>query len=147
MARKKADTESTPVAAVQETEVKAPVKKTAAKKTAVKEPLTNVEEEAPKAAVKETPADVKEEAPKAAAKKPAARKTVAKKSEPETTVTIQFQGKEITAVQVVEAAKAAFTEANPDAEIKTMDVYVKPEEGVAYYAVNGEGSGDYKIEL
>jgi uncharacterized protein YhfF len=62
-------------------------------------------------------------------------------------VTIQFQGKEITAVQVVEAAKAAFTEANPDAEIKTMDVYVKPEEGVAYYAVNGEGSGDYKIEL
>ena len=29
MARKKADTESTPVAAVQETEVKAPVKKTA----------------------------------------------------------------------------------------------------------------------
>ena len=42
---------------------------------------------------------------------------------------------------------AAFTEANPDAEIKTMDVYVKPEEGVAYYAVNGEGSGDYKIEL
>ncbi len=131
MARKKADTESTPVAAVQETEVKAPVKKTAAKKTAVKEPLTNVEEEAPKAAVK----------------KPAARKTAAKKSEPETTVTIQFQGKEITAVQVVEAAKAAFTEANPDAEIKTMDVYVKPEEGVAYYAVNGEGSGDYKIEL
>ncbi len=131
MARKKADTESTPVAAVQETEVKAPVKKTAAKKTAVKEPLTNVEEEAPKAA----------------AKKPAARKTAAKKSEPETTVTIQFQGKEITAVQVVEAAKAAFTEANPDAEIKTMDVYVKPEEGVAYYAVNGEGSGDYKIEL
>ena len=42
---------------------------------------------------------------------------------------------------------AAFTEANPDVEIKTMDIYVKPEEGVAYYAVNGQGSGDYKITL
>ena len=131
MARKKADTENTVAVEQQEAEGKAPAKKTTTKK----------------AAVKETPAaEAKEEASKTA-KKPAAKKPAAKKSEPETTVTLQFQGKEITAVQVVEAAKAAFAEANPEVEIKTLDVYVKPDEAVAYYAVNGEGSGDYKIEL
>ena len=51
------------------------------------------------------------------------------------------------AAEVVEKAKAAFAQMNPDSEIKTVDVYVKPDEGVAYYAVNGEGSADYKIEL
>lgn len=109
---------------------KAPAKKTTTKKaeTAAKEAET----------VKET-----------AAKKAPAKKTAAKKAaEPQVTVTVQLQGKEdIVAANVVEAAKKAYAQANPDGEIKTIDVYVKPEEGVAYYAVNGEGSADYKVEL
>ena len=96
---------------------KAPAKKPAAKKTEI---VTE-----------------KEEAPK----KAPAKKTVKKDVQPDTTVTVQFQGKDIVTAQVVEA------EANPDVEIKTIDVYVKPDENVAYYAVNGEGSGDYKVEL
>lgn len=60
---------------------------------------------------------------------------------------VQFQGRSIVTAQVVEAAAKAFAETNPDVEIKTIDVYVKPEENVAYYAVNGEGSEDYKVEL
>lgn len=102
---------------------KAPAKKPAAKKTEI---VTE-----------------KEEAPK----KTPAKKTVKKDVQPDTTVTVQFQGKDIVTAQVVEAAKKAFAEANPDVEIKTIDVYVKPDENVAYYAVNGEGSGDYKVEL
>ena len=97
---------------------KAPAKKPAAKKTEI---VTE-----------------KEEAPK----KAPAKKTVKNDVQPDTTVTVQFQGKDIVTAQVVEAA-----EANPDVEIKTIDVYVKPDENVAYYAVNGEGSGDYKVEL
>ena len=31
--------------------------------------------------------------------------------------------------------------------IKTIEVYVKPEENVAYYVVNGEGSDDWKVSL
>ena len=31
-------------------------------------------------------------------------------------------------------------------EIKTLDVYVKPQEHAAYYAVNGEGSEEFRIE-
>lgn len=106
--------------AVQETEVK----KTAPKKTATKK--------AEAEPVKETE-PVKEEA--------------AKKAEPAVTVTIQFNGKDIVAKDVLEAAKKAYAEKNPEGEIKSMDLYVKPDEGVAYYAVNGEGNEDYKIQL
>ena len=118
--------------AVAETELeKASAKKeTTTKKTSTKKTAAKTE-------------DGKEEAPK----KSTTKKAASKKGEPEVTVTIQYQHKEIVTTEVLEAAKKAFTEANPDVEIKTMDIYVKPEEGVAYYAVNGQGSGDYKITL
>ena len=32
-------------------------------------------------------------------------------------------------------------------EIETISVYVKPEENAAYYAVNGAGSEEYRIQL
>ncbi len=135
MPRKKTtDTENQAVAAA--TEVKE--KKTAAKKAETAE----VKEEV-KAAEAKTE-EVKEEAPKKAAPK---KKAAEKKAETETTVTIQFQGKDIVAAQLVEKAREAFAQANPDVQIATLDVYIKPEEGVAYYAVNGEGSAEDKIEL
>lgn len=138
--KKTADTENTVVTPAVET-AEAPAKKTAAKKTAAKK-TGEVKEAEVKAA------EVEEEAPKkAAAKKTTARKTAAKKAETVTTVTIQFKGKDMVAAEIVEKAKEAFAQLNPDVEIANLDVYVKPEDGVAYYAVNGEGSGDYKIEL
>lgn len=116
-------------------------KKAGAKKTTARKTETAKEE-----AVK-TEA-LKEEAPKEEpAKKPAAKKAAAKPAEPTATVTIQFNGRDVAAKDVLEAAKKAYMEANPDGEIKTIDIYVKPEENVAYYAVNGEGSADYKIQL
>lgn len=138
VAKKTTDTENK--AAVSAAEV--PAKKTAAKKTAAK-----------KAEVPEVKEEVKTEEVKAEAvkedetKKAASKKAAAKTAEPETTVTIQFQGKDIVAAQIVEKAKEAFAQISPDVRIASLDVYVKPEEGVAYYAVNGEGSGDFKIEL
>ena len=76
-------------------------------------------------------------------KKPAAKKA----AEPKANVVIEYADQKIEAKKVLEAAKKAFTKANPDKEIKTIDIYVKPEEGVAYYVVNGEGSDDYKVVL
>ena len=32
-------------------------------------------------------------------------------------------------------------------QIETISVYVKPEENAAYYAVNGAGSEEYRIQL
>ncbi|MCI8515539.1 MAG: hypothetical protein HFG75_01480 [Hungatella sp.] len=127
--KKAADTKIAAAETVKEEKVK----KTAAKKPAVK-----------KEASKEEAVQVKEEAPKKeTVKKAAAKKT----AEPKATVTVQYQGKNIVAADVLEAAKKAFAEANPDVEIETIDLYVKPEDGAAYYAVNGQGSEDYKVEL
>ena len=118
---------------------KAETKKAAAVKTAVEKKET-VKKEA--AAKKET---VKKET---AAKKVPARRTAAKKAEDvKATVTIQFAGKEVVAKNILEEAKKAFAAANKGVEIKTIDIYVKPEENAAYYVVNGVGSDDYKIGL
>ncbi len=99
----------------------------------------------------EKPVEKKEEAPKAekkaapkTEKKAAApKKAAVKKAETETSVTIQFGGREFAAKEILAKAQAAVAAAHKDVEIKSFHLYVKP----AYYVVNGEGSDDYKIGL
>lgn len=95
-----------------------------------------------------TAAEGKETAPvkKAPARKAPVKKEV-KPAETEATVYVQYAGKQIAAKEILEAAKAAYVKEHKDTEVKTIEIYVKPEEAVAYYVVNGEGSDDYKIEL
>lgn len=112
--------------------------------------------EAPKAEVKaevkvEAPkAEVKEEAPKAEVKKAPAKKAAAPKKAPakkeaaksETTITVQFMGKEVALDKVEENVKAQFVaEGNKVSSIKTLNIYVKPEESAAYYVINGDVTG------
>ena len=128
-----------PKAEAPKTEAKAPAKET-------------VKKAAPKAAAKTTekkPAVKKEAAPKkeTVKKAPAAKKAPVKKAEPAAAVVIEYAGKQIAAREVLAAATKAFQAANKGVEIKTIEIYVKPEENVAYYVVNGEGSDDYKIVL
>ncbi|MEO3218517.1 DUF6465 family protein, partial [Ruminococcus bicirculans (ex Wegman et al. 2014)] len=61
-------------------------------------------------------------------------------------VFVQFAGGEINVEAVVAAAKADY-KAKGHRTPKTVSVYIKPEEGVAYYTVKGVGSEDYKVEL
>ena len=126
----------------------APVKAEAIKTEAVKAETVKTEVKA--AEVKAEPE--KEAAPAAEAapkKETAAKKAPAKKAEKETeaAVVIQYAGKEIAAKEILERAKIAFADANPGVKIETIVLYVKPEEDVAYYVVNGIGNDDYKIEL
>jgi len=117
------------------------------KKLAAAEAEVKAEAPAKKAAAPKTekkPAAKKEEV-KAAA--PAAKKAPAKKVEPKTSVVVEFAGKQFDTKDVVAAATKAYKKANKGAVIKKIEVYVKPEENVAYYVVNGEGSDDYKVEL
>ncbi len=141
MTNSKKASETNETAVKEETMKEAASKKASAKKAAPKKT------EAAEVKAEETKTAEEPAPKKAPAKKTAAKKAAAKTAEPEVTVTIQFQGKDIAAAQVAEKAKEAFAQLNPEVEVKTMDIYVKPEEGVAYYAVNGEGSGDYKVEL
>lgn len=85
---------------------------------------------------------------KAAVKGAPAKKAPAKRTAVKTALYVQFAGKEFTEKELVDAAKKAYVAlGNQASDIKTMDVYVKPEESAAYYTVNGEGSDEFKIEL
>ena len=65
-----------------------------------------------------------------------------------TSVVVQFAGKEVTEKDLIAAVKKAYTKkGNKVGDIKTIEIYVKPEESAAYYVVNGDGADDYKIEL
>ena len=107
------------------------------------------------AAVKETTAsegksaEPAKEAKKAPARKTAARKApAAKPVEVKSSVYVQFAGKEFSESSLTEAVKEAYTALGNRAEdIRTIDIYVKPEESVAYYTVNGQGSDEFKIQL
>lgn len=111
--------------------------------TAVKTVAAEVKAEAPAAAAVEAPA----EAPVETTKKTPAKKAPAKKADPKACVVIEFAGKQTVAKDVLDKAVKAYEAAHKGVEIKTIEVYVKPEENVAYYVVNGEGSDDYKVTL
>ena len=122
----------------------APVKAEAVKAEAVKTEVKAAEVKAEAVKVEEVKAEpAKEAAPK---KETAAKKALAKKAEKETeaAVVIQYAGKEIAAKEILERAKIAFADANPGVKIETIVLYVKPEEDVAYYVVNGIGNDDYR---
>lgn len=103
-----------------------------------------IEAQAPKAPAK-TAAAKKAPAKKTAAKKPAAKKAPAKKeASVKTNVVVEFYGKQIIAKDVVAACEAAYKAENKTA-VKSIDVYVKPEDNAAYYVVNAKVAG--KIDL
>ena len=74
--------------------------------------------------------------------KKATRKPAVKSS-----VYVQFGGKEITEKEVVAACKKAYTDLATGEDLKTLEVYIKLEEGVAYFVANGVASEEYKVEL
>ena len=126
----------------------ATTKKATTKATEVKE-VKEVKVEAPKA-------EAKVEAPKAEVKKETAKKAPAKKAatttkkapakkaaaKVETVITVQFQGNEVSIASVEEKVKAQFVaEGNKASSIKSLNIYVKPEESSAYYVINGDITG------
>lgn len=121
--------------------------KTAEVKAAEVKPVEVVEAPKAEAEVKE---EVKAEAEvkKAPAKKAAAKKTPAKKAEVkeeakvETVISVQFQGMEVSVASVEDRVKAQFeAEGNKVSAIKTLNIYVKPEENSAYYVINDDVTG------
>ena len=113
-----------PVAEVKEEAKKTPVRKTTAKKAATKE--VKVEE----TAVEET-----------------VKKTTAKKTALKANVTLQFADKSYTEESLTAIAKDVWTyDLNKEAaDLKNVELYVKPEEGLCYYVFNGDVTGSFVI--
>ena len=123
----------------------ADVKNTAEVKTAedVKKADEPAVKEAVKETVKETAAAVKEEI------KETAKETVKEvvKPEIEKSVVVEFGGRQVAAKDVLAQAEKAYAQTHPGTVIKSIKLYISPEQNAAYYVVNGEGSDDFRIEL
>lgn len=126
-----------------------PVGKASVKEEAVKAETVKVEP--PKAE------EVKAEAPKAE-KKPAAaekkkpgrkpaEKKAAEKKELKSEITVQFGGKSYTQEELVQIAKDVWKyDLNQKAsDLASIELYVKPEEHVAYYVMNKEFAGSFYL--
>lgn len=119
---------------------KKPAAKTTEKKTAAK---TTEKKTAAKATEKKTPA-------KAAEKKPAA-KTAEKKStakkELKTEISVQFDGKSYSQEDLIQIAKDVWKyDLNQKAsDLNSLELYVKPEEHVAYYVMNKDVEGSFYL--
>ena len=120
-------------AEVKAPEVKAEVKKEAVKKTPA----------AKKAPAKKAPAAKKETVKKETVKKaPAAKKPVVKEE-----VNFQFSGKSYTSDDLIRITRDVwkYDLNGKDADLKSIELYVKPEENTTYYVINGDITGSFSI--
>lgn len=83
-----------------------------------------------------------EKVEKKPAKKPATRKATLK-----TTISVQFAGKSYTNEDLVKIAKDVwqYDLKKEEKDLKSVDLYVKPEESTVYYVFNGTEEGCFGI--
>lgn len=107
-----------------------------AESVAAKEVPVATKDAKPTSAVKAEP---KKAAP--AKKAPAKRSTVKKEIKVKTFV--EFYGKQVEESAILAAVKKAWTKSGKKVgDIKTVELYIKPEEETVYYVINGtEGGG------
>jgi len=79
-----------------------------------------------------------------AAKKTVAKRTIAKKIN--VGFYVQYQGKEVSKETVLEKVYEEWIKSHKITELKTLDVYIKVEEDIAYCLVNGEIKIDLKLD-
>lgn len=129
-------------------EVKAtPVKKEEAKvETKAAEVKAEVKAEAKVEKAPAKKAAAKTTAAKAPAKKAAAKKTTSSK-EVKVSLNVQFGGKSYTTDDLVKIAKDVwkYDLKQKAADFKSVELYVKPEDGMAYYVINGKEAGSFYI--
>lgn len=106
-------------------------------------------EETKKAAAAKKTTTRKTAAKKTAPKKETAKKTAAaeKKAAVKETVHVQFADKSYTSEDLVKIAKDVWKyDLNQKVgDFKSVELYVKPEESVVYYVINGEVKGSFGI--
>lgn len=75
----------------------------------------------------------------AAAKARAEAKAKADNLKPD--VVVQYQDVEVEMASLVEAAKADFHQTKKRTLVTELKLYIKPEDNMAYYVINGESQG------
>lgn len=142
VAAKKDNTVEIPVVAAmtkaepkKEAKVEAEVKKAEPKKVEKAVEVKTVAKKEDKASAKA--------ATKAAEKKPAAKKATTAKKAPakaakvENNIYVQFSGMEFDTAAIEKAVKADYTAKNGKKDMKSVSIYIKPEDMKAYYVIDG----------
>lgn len=132
----KTSTAETPVAApAATTEPVAETAKTEAKKPAGKKPGRKPGAKKPG------------RKPAAAKKETEAKTTTTRKAAVKETVHVQFSGKTYTTEDLVKIAKDVwkYDLKKKVGDFKAVELYVKPEESIVYYVINGEEKGQFHI--
>jgi len=63
-----------------------------------------------------------------------------------TSMFVEYQGKQVEDKAILASVKKAWTEAgNKVGDMKTVELYIKPEENAVYYVINGTETG--KVEF
>ena len=97
------------------------------------------------AAVAEKAVEVKpaEEKKAAVEKKPAAKKTTVLKEN----IVLQFAGKELDTASIMKQVKSYWTKElkNKVGDMKSVTLYLKPEERKAYFVINGDTTGSVEL--
>ncbi len=75
----------------------------------------------------------------------AAKKTTSRKPAAKVELFIEHNGIQASANDIAKRVKADYAAREGAADIKTLNIYVKPEDNAAYYVVNGDIEG--KMEL
>ena len=141
---KKAETVKA-VAATEPKKIEKEPVKTAAPKTEPVKPTTKEETAKPEA--KKAEKKVEDKAVKTAAKKTTTKKTTAKKTTARKTTAkkeikvsafVEYFGKQVEEKDMIARVKKAWTSSGKKiGDIKTMELYIKPEESAVYYVING----------
>ena len=59
-----------------------------------------------------------------------------------TSMFVEYQGKQVEDKAILASVKKAWTEAgNKVGDMKTVELYIKPEENAVYYVINGTETG------
>lgn len=130
------------VKAAPEAEVKEPAKKPAGRKPAAKKEATAKKPAVKRAAAKKETVAKKE----AEVKKAPARRTV-KKAQVTETVTFQFNDRSYTPADLMQSCKDVwkYDLEGKEEDLKSIELYVKPEENRAYFVINGDITGNFPI--
>lgn len=130
-----------------------PTKKTAAKEAATEVKETPVKTEKEVTEEKAAPAKAEKAAKTTRAAKttkaaPAKRgRKPGSKNELKVSMNVQFGGKSYTTDDLVKIAKDVwrYDLKQKAADFKSVELYVKPEDGMAYYVINGKEAGSFYI--
>ena len=137
---KPADTVKTALADASATDAKAIDTKKAETKTAAE---NKTEPKAAAAKKTERKTTAKKAERKSAAKTAAKTdQTPAAKKEMQVTAYVEYQGRKVEEKDMVAQVKKAWTKSGGKiGDIRTMDLYIKPEENAVYYVINGTETG------